>query len=124
MTAKEACDFANTEFQDYSAETDNAVHEFLQSASASDIQAFILCIGVNTRRRWLDIARTSLDARVGQDAERTAQKLITGTDTLIVETKSLVKLTHRLYILTFVLIFLGAFEVIKFILGLFCHSVE
>ena len=102
------------------------IHDFVLMASARDIQLFIHNIQTDTTdtRRWCDRAMMALDIRLAEDSERTAQKLVTGTDSLIVETKTLVKLTHRLYILTIVLIALGAFEILKFLFSLICHKVE
>jgi len=121
MTAKEACDFANTKLMDYSDETERAIHGFLQEASTSDIQSFIHCIGTNTRRRWLDIAKTALDARVGRDAERTAQKLITGTDRLVEESVKLTDLTKTLRWLTAVLVFFAFFDFVEFVIRVMEH---
>ena len=109
MIPKDAAHAANTGA--------SGVQEFLVYASAHDIEEF--CHGlVEGHYHWFPLARIALDIKLSEDVERTAQKLITGTDTLIAETKTLVNLTHRLYILTAVLIFLGAFEFIKFILGI------
>ncbi|HAO80212.1 MAG TPA: hypothetical protein DCQ92_14840 [Verrucomicrobia subdivision 3 bacterium] len=97
------------------------IHEFILTASPRDIQLFIHNIPAKDFNEWFNRARVSLDIRLAENAERTAQKLVTGTDRLITETGTLVKLTHRLYILTIVLIVLGSFEIFKFLFGLFCH---
>jgi len=96
---------------------------WLVTATSREVQEFIHIIPVDRDSYWYQRARVQLDIRLAEDAEGTAQKLVTGTNSLITETKTLVNLTHRLYILTIVLIALGAFEFIKFILGLFCHAV-
>ena len=123
MTPKVAADIANQFLSVHDAQ-DRDVQDFIAVAPPRDIQLFIHFLNRDGHARYFDLARTTLEVRLAEDAERTAQKLVTGTDTLVAETKTLVNLTHRLYILTFVLIGLGSFEVIKFILGFFCHTKE
>ena len=112
MTAKDAAHAANTGA--------SGVQEFLAYASAHDIEEF--CHGlVDGHHKWFPLARIALDIKLSEDAERTAQKLVTGTDTLITGTKTLVGLTRSLKTLTIVLVALGLFDVIKFLLDLVCH---
>ena len=110
MTPKEAAHCANT--------GGSGVQEFLVYASSSELEEFCHGLVGGVHSSWFPRARVALDIRLAEDSERTAQKLVTGTDSLITETKTLVKLTHRLYILTIVLIALGSFEIFKFLLGL------
>jgi len=101
------------------------LHDFVLNASAKEIQMFFHCLDMDApttySREWQSRARMALDIKLADEAERTAQKLVTGTDILINETKTLVELTHSLKTLTIVLVALGLFEVIKFVLDLVCH---
>jgi hypothetical protein len=102
------------------------IHDFVLNASARDIQLFVHLIATDTTdaREWRGRANMALSVRLAEDAEKTAQKLVTGTDRLITETETLVRFTRRLYILTIVLIALGSFEIFKFLLGLLRHNVQ
>jgi hypothetical protein len=117
ITPKEAVDFERNQKHE-------KVKEFLFTASARDLQEFFHLISAYTTNHTFNRARVALDVRLAEDAERTAQKLVTGTDSLIKQTETLVKLTRGLYFLTIVLICFGAFDVIKFLLGLICHHSE
>ena len=112
MTIEEAIDYAH-----YAP--DNSRHGdimiFLRDAPTRDILTFIQRLTIVKHDMYLPFARAALDIRLAEDAERTAQKLVTGTDRLVTETETLVKLTHRLYVLTIILIVLGLFEVFKFL---------
>jgi hypothetical protein len=123
MIPKEAADIAN-KFLSVSADEDREIQDFISIETPRGLQDFIHLLNRDGQARYLLLAKTTLQVRLAEESERTAQKLVTGTDTLIAETKTLVNLTHRLYILTIVLIALGAIDVIKFILGIFCHAKE
>jgi|ERR1035437_8511328 hypothetical protein len=108
---------------------DKEIHNFVIVASPRELQLFIHNLaadGIPDRRviQWTDMARAAIDVRLAEDAERTAQKLVNSTDTLVTEAKTLVKLTRRLYILTVVLAFLALFEIFKFLLGLVCPHIQ
>lgn len=118
MTPKEAVHCANT------GGSQQRVQEFIVTASPGELEEFCHYLEAGAHSRYFHLARIALDIRLAEDAERTAHKLVTGTDRLVAQTETLVKLTHRLYILTIVLIGLGSFEVFKFLLGLFCHNVQ
>jgi hypothetical protein len=89
------------------------------SATPEEICAFLTHAAPESHRFQFAIA--VLEIQLSKEAERTAQKLVAGTDALIAETKTLVELTRSLKILTIVLVALGVFEFIKFVLDLVCH---
>jgi hypothetical protein len=74
------------------------IHDFVLSASARDIQLFVHNIQTNTTdvRDWRECARIALDIRLAEDAERTAQKLVSGTDKLVQHSAKLTERTDRL----------------------------
>jgi hypothetical protein len=123
MILKEAATLAN-KFLSVTPDEDREIQAFISIEPPRGLQDFIHLLNRDGQSRYLLLAKTTLQVRLAEESERTAQKLVTGTDTLIAETKTLVNLTHRLYILTAVLIFLGSFEVIKFILGFFYPAVK
>ena len=96
--------------------------EWLNTASIPELRDFMH--GTGYLDAWFPRAQNVLHIRLAEETEKTAQKLVTGTDNLIAHTKTLVKLTHRLYILTIILIILGLVEFFKFLLSLVCHHAQ
>ena len=92
---------------------------WLLSATVDEICGFFTYAAPGSHP--FQFAMAALQIQLSKEAERTAQKLVTGTDALIAETKTLVELTRSLKILTIVLVALGVFEFIKFVLDLVCH---
>jgi len=108
------------------------IHKFILTASARDLQLFIHNIQTNTTdtKGWRERAEVALDIHLAEDAEQTAQKLVTGTnalvelsakltnqtDRLIKETFNLTELTRGLNKLTFIL---GVFAVIQIFVMVF-----
>jgi hypothetical protein len=115
MTPKQAADAANT------GANPQGVQTFVDGACPVQLAEYFHYLDTGVESKQFRVARIALDIRLAEDAERTAQKLVTGTDALITETKILVKLTHSLKMLTIVLVALGVFEVIKFIFNSVCH---
>ena len=62
------------------------IHDFVLSASARDIQIFLHSLNMETpttsSREWQVRARAALDIQLAEAADRTAQKLAGGMDTL------------------------------------------
>ena len=97
---------------------------FLRNAPTKDILTFIQRLTIVKHDMYMPFARAILDIRLAEDAERTAQKLVTGTDNLITQTNRLVNLTRGLYVLTIILILLGSLEFVKFLFGLICQNMK
>ena len=91
-------------------------------SSVLELQEFCHCLHEgHPHDKYFPLARIAIDIKLAEEADRTAQKLIAGTDTLIIETRTLVKLTKWLIGLTIVLAIIASFEIFKFLLGLLCH---
>ena len=88
------------------------------------LQEFIHSVSIRARPELYDLAKANIDILIAESLERTAQKLVTGTDSLVKQTETLVKLTRHLRLLTIVLIALGAVEFFKFLFGLICHHAQ
>ena len=73
---------------------------FIRDAASRDILTFIQRLTITKHDMYLPFARAVLDIRLAEESAKTA-------DILVTETKTLVKHTYRLYILTIALIFFG-----------------
>src|ERR1039457_3897189 len=96
MTPEEAAKFANVTNLE-----PEKVQEFLLTACPRDIQKFLHSTGINGYPRLIEFSRIALDIRLSEDAERTAQKLVAGTDKLVQYSEELTQQTERLVSETF-----------------------
>jgi len=76
------------------------IGEFVLSASPRDLQLFVHSLNMvsptTDSREWQSRARMALDIQLADEAERTAQKLVTGTDTIVQHSSKLTEQTDRL----------------------------
>jgi hypothetical protein len=84
MTAKEAADFTNPPSQP------EKIKEFLLTAPPREIQKFIHLIGGGQHSFDFHLARTALEIRLAEDADKRADKLVCFTRWLIFFTITLV----------------------------------
>jgi|ERR1041384_2763269 hypothetical protein len=97
---------------------DMDIKQFLLDASPRDIQKFVHLIRVDTNSRYYPLAKTALDIRLAEDAQKATEKLAQHTERLEKQSASLVRFTRALYCLTAVLAVFAIFEVVKVIFHL------
>jgi hypothetical protein len=76
---------------------DFAIKKFLRDASAKDIQRFIHQLNTVGNPPFFQFARTALDIRLAEDAEKTSRRIVRLTWGLIILTCGLLVLTWELY---------------------------
>lgn len=88
-------DAANNSALDQS--NDDKIKDFLKSASPREIQRFIHQLNTLAQPTFFQFARTALDIRLAEDAEKTSRRIVWLTWGLIILTFSLLAVTVGLY---------------------------
>ena len=110
MTFEEASNLANRHFDDFTH--DKEIQDFIATESKNNLQQFIHRLNRDGYSRYFNLAYTTLQIRLAEDAIRLAENANLTADKLAKQTDRLVRYTIGLNALTFVLAFLGFVQIL------------
>jgi hypothetical protein len=111
MTPKEAADLAN-QFLSVSPDQDREIQDYISVETPRNLQKFIHFLNRDGHTRYFNLARTTLEVRLAEDANKTAIKLSEQTDRLVCETVELRRFTKGLFWLTVALVIFTLVQII------------
>lgn len=120
MTPEVAARLAN-QYNFISADQSLEIIDFISAESPRRLQDFIHLLNRDGQNRYFNLAKTTLEIRLAEEANQAAIKLAEQTDRLVDETIKLTQFTRGVYWLT---IALGFFAVVQIVIMLLQYSSE